>query len=80
MSNIENAYNKAYPQETIPHISAHVLRHSAYTNYASLGMDVKALQNILGHTDASITMNIYNHSSFERTEKEVQRIEKAIKF
>ncbi len=22
--------------------------------------------------DASITMNVYNHSSFERTEKEVQ--------
>ncbi|MDE6054675.1 MAG: tyrosine-type recombinase/integrase [Lachnospiraceae bacterium] len=48
------------------------------THYAALGMDVKALQNILGHTDASITMNIYNHSSFERTEKEVQRIEKTI--
>lgn len=23
-------------------------------------------------SDASITMNVYNHSSFERTEKEVQ--------
>ena len=78
LSNIENAYNKANPEETIPHMSAHVLRHSACTNFASLGMDVKALQAILGHADASVTMNVYNHSSFERTEKEIQRIEKTI--
>ncbi|MDE7431824.1 MAG: site-specific integrase [Lachnospiraceae bacterium] len=76
--NIEKAYNKEHSEEPIPHLSAHVLRHTACTIFASRGMDVKALQNILGHTDASITMNIYNHSSFERTEKEIQRIERAM--
>lgn len=29
---------------------------------------------------ASITMKVYNHSSFERTEKEVQRIDNVINF
>ncbi|MCI9531914.1 MAG: tyrosine-type recombinase/integrase [Lachnospiraceae bacterium] len=46
----------------------------------SAGMDIKALQNVMGHSDASITMNVYNHSSFERTEKEVQRIDNVINF
>ncbi|GFI47001.1 hypothetical protein IMSAGC019_02321 [Lachnospiraceae bacterium] len=32
------------------------------------------------HSDASITMNVYNHSSFERTEKKVQRIDNVINF
>ena len=75
LRNIEKAYNKAYPQEIIPHISAHILRHTGCTIYASKGMDVKALQDLMGHSDASVTMNVYNHSSFERTEKELRKIE-----
>lgn len=78
--NMEKAYNKAHPEETIPHLSAHILRHTGCTLLASAGMDIKALQNVMGHSDASITMNVYNHSSFERTEKEVQRIDSVINF
>ena len=78
--NMEKAYNKAYPEESIPHLSAHILRHTGCTLLASAGMDIKALQNVMGHSDASITMNVYNHSSFERTEKEVQRIDNVINF
>ena len=55
-------------------------RISELKELASAGMDIKALQNIMGHSDASITMNVYNHSSFERTEKEVQRIDNVINF
>ena len=78
--NMEKAYNKAHPEEAIPHLSAHILRHTGCTLLASAGMDIKALQNVMGHSDASITMNVYNHSSFERTEKEVQRIDNVINF
>lgn len=73
--NIEKAYNKNNPQAPIPHLSAHILRHTGCTLLASAGIDVKALQNVMGHSDASITMNVYNHGSFERTEKELQRID-----
>ena len=73
--NIEKAFNKTYPESNISHISAHILRHTGCTLYASAGMDIKALQDIMGHTDASITMNVYNHSNFERTEKEMNRID-----
>lgn len=78
--NMEKAYNKHNPQEHIPHISAHILRHTGCTLLASAGMDIKALQSVMGHSDASITMNVYNHSSFERTEKEIQRLDNAINF
>lgn len=78
--NMEKAYNKQNPQERIPHLSAHILRHTGCTLLASAGMDIKALQSVMGHSDASITMNIYNHGSFERTEKEIQRLDNAINF
>lgn len=64
----------------ILYLSAHILRHTGCTLLASAGMDIKALQNVMGHADAGITMNVYNHSSFERTEKEVQRIDNVINF
>ncbi len=79
LSNIEKAYNKAN-EEALPHLSAHVLRHTGCTLLASKGMDVKALQDIMGHSDAQITMNVYNHCSTERTEKEMQRIERIVNF
>lgn len=77
---IEKAYNKTYPDHTIPHLSAHILRHSACTLYATNKMDLKVLQSIMGHADASITMNVYNHNSAERTKEEMQRFDKVINF
>lgn len=78
--NMEKAYNKRNPKEQIPHLSAHILRHTGCTLLASAGMDIKALQAVMGHADASVTMNIYNHAGFERTEKEMQRLDDAINF
>ena len=77
---IENAYNKAYPQNKIPHLSAHILRHTACTLYATAKMDIKALQSLMGHKNANVTMNVYNHSNYERTEKEIQRLGNVINF
>ena len=42
---------------------------SVYTNMANAGMDVKALQYLMGHSDAGITMNTYTHASYEHAEK-----------
>jgi integrase len=75
LGNIEKTYNKVYTDNPIPHLSAHILRHTACTIYATEGMDVKALQGLMGHKDASVTMNTYNHGSVERTKNELKRLE-----
>lgn len=80
LRNIRNAYNKSHKDSMLPHLSAHILRHTGCTRFAASGMDVKTLQNIMGHSDAGVTMNVYNHSSFERTEKEIQRLDNAMNF
>jgi integrase len=79
LSNIEKAYNKANPEKPIPHLSAHILRHTFCTMYSTEGMDVKALQGMMGHKSIEVTENVYDHTSYKRTEAEVKRINEKLK-
>ncbi len=46
----------------IPHKGFHALRHTFATRAIECGMDVKTLSEILGHKNATITLNRYTHS------------------
>ena len=46
----------------VPYRNFHSLRHTFATNAIELGMDVKTIAEILGHTNAMITLNRYSHS------------------
>ena len=67
-------YHKLHPDNPLPHITPHVFRHTFCTNMANAGMDIKSLQYLMGHSDASITMNVYSHSSYAHAEKAMLRI------
>ena len=43
----------------------HILRHSFSSNLLGNGVDPKAVQELMGHSDVSTTMNIYGHASRE---------------
>jgi integrase len=45
--------------ETFPSISPHDLRHSAASLAISAGANVKAVQRMLGHAKASMTLDVY---------------------
>jgi integrase len=45
----------------LPDIRFHDLRHSAATLLLSVGVHPKAVQEILGHSQISITMDVYSH-------------------
>lgn len=66
-------YNKTaeYP---IENICPHMLRHTGCTRYAEDGMDIKVLQQLMGHKSPQTTMNIYNHVQEERARKEMERV------
>ena len=44
---------------TLPRFSNHTLRHTFTTRMCEAGVNVKAMQDILGHADAETTMDIY---------------------
>ena len=46
-------------------INFHMLRHTFATNCIKLGIDVKSLSEILGHSNVNTTLNLYVHSSLE---------------
>ena len=53
----------------------HMLRHTFCTRCAEAGLDIKVLQMIMGHSDISITMNIYNHVDAARVQNEIKELE-----
>ena len=45
----------------LPNIRFHDLRHTAATTLLALGVNPKIVQEMLGHTEISMTMDIYSH-------------------
>ena len=44
-------------------------------NQAKAGMNPKTLQDLMGHSDISVTMNVYTHIGFDDAEEELKRME-----
>ena len=62
--NPQTAYytlKKFLKEADIPTVRFHDLRHTFATHAASSGVDPKTLSAILGHTDASFTLDTYTH-------------------
>lgn len=55
---------------TLPNFSNHALRHTFTTRMCEAGVNIKVMQDVLGHADAEITMNIYAEATkdFKLTE------------
>lgn len=55
-------------------IHPHALRHTFATTCLQGGCDVKTLSQLLGHSDASITLKRYVHTDLDRMRREIARI------
>ena len=42
---------------------------------AKSGMNPKILQYLMGHSDISVTMNVYTHIGFDDAEEDLKRME-----
>ena len=47
------------PEVLLPHFSCHILRHTFTTRMCEAGVNIKVIQDALGHTDVTTTLNIY---------------------
>lgn len=62
----------------VPHKGFHSLRHTFATRALECGMDVKTLSEILGHKNATITLNRYAHSLMEHKQDMMNELGKLL--
>jgi site-specific recombinase XerD len=70
---IVEKYNRIYKNE-LPKITPHVCRHTYCSHMASTGMNPKYLQYLMGHSEISVTLDVYTHVEWENIEKEVHSV------
>ena len=71
---IVDKYNSIYKVQ-MPKITPHVCRHTYCSNMAKSGMNPKTLQYLMGHSDISVTLNVYSHVNFEDAKEEIARLD-----
>lgn len=59
----------------LPHFSCHILRHSFTTRMCEAGVNVKVIQETLGHADVSTTLNIYADATKDLKKREFSNLD-----
>ena len=72
-------YNRTH-EEQMPKITPHVCRHTYCSNMAKAGMNPKALQYLMGHSDIGVTLNVYTHLGLIDAKEEMNRIAKLAEY
>lgn len=85
---IYEAYNKEEREKAkeekrmpilIPHFSCHHLRHTFCTRYCENETNLKVIQEIMGHSDITTTMDIYAEATEEKKKESLAKLEMKIK-
>ena len=64
-----------HPPVLLPHFSCHTLRHTFTTRMVEAGVNVKVIQDALGHKDIQTTMNIYADVTKELKKSEFEGLD-----
>ncbi len=77
-----NALNRKFAEiirrAGLPVIRFHDLRHTCATIMLAQGVHPKIVQELLGHTDISMTMNLYSHVTTDMQQEAADAIDRAI--
>ena len=69
---IQYQFKQVLEKAELPPISFHALRHTFATRCIELGMDMKTLSEILGHSNVTTTMSIYVHSTELQKKEQIE--------
>ena len=63
----------------LPHFSMHNLRHTFCTRLCEAGVNIKVVQEVMGHHDIETTMNIYNEATKDFKKQSFEELQGKIK-
>ncbi len=72
--NYQYQFKKCLKKCGISNYKFHILRHTFATNCINIGMDIKSLSELLGHSNVNITLDKYVHSSYDIQKKFLERL------
>lgn len=72
-------FKKLLTQVGLPNIRFYDLRHSAASLLLSLGIHPKVVQELLGHTQIGITMDVYSHLLPGMQKDAMSKLDEALK-
>lgn len=78
VANVDRDIARICKKAGIQKFTAHAFRDSFATRAIERGMNPKTLQDILGHSDFSLTMSLYAHSMEDTKQKEMNMISLAL--
>ena len=70
----EDLFKRTLKEANLPDINFHALRHTFATRALEAGMDIKVLSSILGHAQASTTLNLYAHALPDHKRDSMQKM------
>ena len=71
-------YKKILERAGVRYANAHTMRHTFSVRALELGFDIKTLSEILGHSNAAVTLQIYAHSLDEHKKNSMAKFEKMV--
>ncbi len=75
---LSNVMRELCQRAGVPMRPAHYLRHCHATLLAASGLDVKTLQRRLGHSQASVTLDVYAHALSELDRRAAMMVEQSL--
>ena len=73
--NLTRTLHRFLREEWIERLGVHALRHTFATRAIESGMDVRTLSEILGHSNITLTLQLYAHSTSETKRKAMESLE-----
>lgn len=70
---IQYRFKRILAKCNLEYFNFHMLRHSFATRCVSMGLDIKSLSELLGHSDVKVTLNLYVHSTMQQKRKLMER-------
>lgn len=63
-----------FATELIPRIAPYIFRHTYCSEMEKTGMNPRTLQYLMGHSEISVTLNVYTHLGFDDAKEEIERL------